>query len=495
MAMNNLILNPVYTGEGRIFVNQSGFGGGTKFLYHNNMKIDGIDRSLGDIEPIYLPNPYKYDDFIEIGGIKGTPSRLTSTLSGKLPISSYSPLEVLADRRCSFNLQVHYGRCSKPDDFVNFESALILKDVHLTSYNLSALVATSPGERAVVDENASITAASMYRIFNQEYIVISPVKAGGRAMQIAHADLQGCSGLCSDYSDGNLTWIALIDGTSNNAFSVTTDGGLTWSQFATGATAHTLTTMDSVLVVAGSYVIWSTTDNSSVTKIYAADLATVVSGITPTAMELELFTDFIPRDITVTDNYVYIVGTDADGAFDGKVIKIDKATLETSVAFTSSDGITSIHALTDNKIMIGLSSGEVHLCEVSGFFSLINTFGSSEITHVHMHDESHYVITTPNSVHVTANAGLTWVRTYTINTSGSDAVRPKIAWYDNLVGYMQFGGNVFRTIDSGTTWKRVYLGGTSDESLSIVVSPYNPNLVMGVYNVNGTTSSSFKGFA
>lgn len=490
---SNVLLNPVFTGEGRVFINPAGFGGGTKFQYHNNMKIDGIDRSLGDIEPVYVPNPYKYDDFIEVAGIKGADSRLTSTLSGKLPINTYSPLEILADRRCAFNLQVHYGRCTKPDDFVNFDSAIILKDVLLTSYNLSTLVAVVPGERALIDESAAITAKKMYRVFNQDFLVLSP-NTDGRVLRITHGDLQGCSELCSAYSDGNLVWIALVDGVSANSFAVTRDGGLTWTQFASGATAHTLTAMEAVLAVAGNYVIWSVTDNSSATKIYAADLITVVSGITPTAIELDLFSDFIPRDITVTDDYVYIVGTDADGAFDGKLIKIDKDTLEISVLFESGDGITSIHALTNDKIMIGLSSGEVYVSEVAGFFNLINSFGSSGIPHVHMHDDTHYVVTTPTSVHVTSDGGQNWTRTYTLNFANNDSTRPIIAWYDNIVGYLQFGGSVYRTIDSGTTWKRVYLGGTSDESLSVAVSPYNPNLIMGAYNVDSNSSASFKGF-
>jgi hypothetical protein len=61
------VFNPVFTGEGRVFINEEGYGGGTKFKYHNNMKIDGLDRSLGDYEPVYLPDPNNYDEFVEVG--------------------------------------------------------------------------------------------------------------------------------------------------------------------------------------------------------------------------------------------------------------------------------------------------------------------------------------------------------------------------------------------------------------------------------------------
>jgi hypothetical protein len=78
---------------------KQGYGGGTKFKYHNNMKIDGLDKFIwGTIEPVYLPDPNNYDEFVEVGSIKGAASRVTSTLSGKLPINTYSGLELLADR-------------------------------------------------------------------------------------------------------------------------------------------------------------------------------------------------------------------------------------------------------------------------------------------------------------------------------------------------------------------------------------------------------------
>lgn len=491
---NNTLLNPVFTGEGRVFINPAGFGGGTKFTYHSNMKIDGLDRSLGDYEPVYLPDPKQYDAFIEVGAIKGADSRVTSTLSGKLPIDTYSALELLANRGCAFNLQVHYGRCSKPDDFATFESAIIIKDARLTSYNLSTLVASNPGERALIDESAGLNAKSAYRVFNQRFLVVDP-SSTGRVLRVAYGDVSGCSESCSAYRDGNQVWIALVDATTND-FSVTLDSGLTWTQFPTGAVVnHTATYGDAVLVAAGSYIFWTVNDSSHTCYFYAADLATVVGLTTPTAYQLTLTTTFIPRDVAVTDSYVYIVGSDATGAAGGEVWRIDKDTLEIELVFSLSDGIWSVHGLDDDNVIIGTSLGEIYQSEVSGFFSLLGAVGgaSDPVKHVHMHDETHWVATVETDVWATMDGGTNWDRTFTIVVTGT-MENAYITWYDNLVGYMIYGNYLYRTIDSGTTWKRIYTGLTADESLNIVINPNDPNMFMAAYAMSATDSQVIKAF-
>jgi len=125
-------LNPALTGQGRVFINVDGEGCGKTYTYYNCMKVDGLDKSLGDITSIYCPDPNQYDTFIEVESIKGTDSRFTSTLSGKWPIDSQSPLEELLNQGCPFSLQVHYGRCTRPDSFTEFESALIITDSFIT---------------------------------------------------------------------------------------------------------------------------------------------------------------------------------------------------------------------------------------------------------------------------------------------------------------------------------------------------------------------------
>lgn len=88
-------LLPTLTGQGRIFINVDGPGCSNPYKYYGCMKLDSVDKSFGDITPIYCPSNTTYDEFVEIGSVKGADSRATSTLTGILPINEESALEVL----------------------------------------------------------------------------------------------------------------------------------------------------------------------------------------------------------------------------------------------------------------------------------------------------------------------------------------------------------------------------------------------------------------
>ena len=388
-------------------------------------------------------------------------------------------------------MQVHYGRCSKPDDFMTYESAIILKDVSLTSYNLSTLIAGNPGERAMIDETASITLKEFYRIFNQNFLSVVP-NTTGRVLKVTHADIEGCSGDCSEYSDGNLIWIALIDATTND-FAVTTDGGLTWSQFASGGANHTASHYDSVLIPAGSYLFWTVSDNSGTTRFYSTSLESVKGGSGGIATELTLTTTFRPKDYTVTDNYVYIVGTDESDVAGGEVWQIDKNTLAIKLIHSSSVGITAIHALDDNNIIIGNADGELYKSQVVGFFTFFDNLGSggSAVTHIHMHDEKTLIGTSADRIYSLRIGQSSWTR---YDLPAIDGDLSYISWYDNLVGYLIAGRYIYKTIDGGTTWKRIYTGFTATQSNSIAINPYNPNTFMAAYATSGTATETVKGF-
>lgn len=491
--MASTMINPVKTGEGRIFINPYNFGGASKFNFHNFMKIEGLDKTLGDIEPIYYPDPNKYDEFIENGFIKGSESRWSSSLSGKLPIDTYSTLELLASNVCEFTLQVHYGRCTKPDNFQDFESAIVLKGVRLTSYGLSPLTALNPGERALIDENASITASTMYRLFNQKFVTLTP-QTSGRVLRIAHADLRGCENLCSGFKDGNKIWIALIDETAS-AFAVTTDGGLTWTQFNSGSIVHSYTGWESILHASAGKVYWTSTATGPLTTIYSTDLDGIIQAVTPTPYEILEAGDFVPTDVASTENYVYISGHESS-EFNGTLYRIDKATQEIDAMYTNNDGITAISFIDDDNSIIGLRNGEILVSVAQGYYSLVGTINGSgsKVTAIKMFDSLRWAAANDSNIYVTNDAGVTWTRTLQVSNIPSAGLITNFTWYDNLVGYAQSGSALLRTIDSGTTWKVVNTGIVADESQNIVVSPYNPNLFMAVRNLNATSSYVVKGF-
>lgn len=492
--MASIMINPVKTGEGRIFINPYNYGGASKFNFHNFMKIEGLDRTLGDIEPIYLPDPNRYDEFITNGYIKGSDSRWSSSLSSKLPIDTQSVLETMANTGCEFTLQVHYGRCTKPDSFQDFESAIILKGVKLTSYGLSALTALNPGERALVDETASITASEMYRVFSQKFITMTP-QTSGRVLRIAPIDSKDCDNVCGRFKDGSKIWIALVDATENS-FAITKDGGSNWEQVATGGIVHADPTWDSLLLVSSGRVYWSSSAVGPSTKIYSADLNEILADdYAPTITEVLTTGLFDPKGIAATDSYIYVVGQDETG-FNGEVYRINKTSQTTELIYTNSMGITAVSNLNDDVSLIGTREGELYLSDISGLYYFIGAIGGddSEIYSLHMFDERRWVASNQNGIYVTDDRGNSWSRTLSMSSINSTSDIFKMSWYDNLVGYVQIGNLIFRSIDAGSSWKKIYTGVSVDEAQSIVVNPNNPNLFFSVANIDSNTSYVVKGY-
>lgn len=480
--MVNSLLNPTFTGEGRVFINIDGYGCGSAFDFHNCMRIDGLDKSFGDVEPIYCPDPENYDSFVEIGVLKGGDSRWTSNLAGKLPVDTYSPLEVLANRGCTFALQVHYGRCTKPNDFQEFESSIILKDVRLTSYNLSNLVASNPGERAIVEETAAISASTMYRVFSPKITNVSgSALSGGLMTAIAYADVKACGGACNVKSDGNNVWVGMFDGTASQHI-YTINGGATWAKVNTGGAVHSGSQNMTPIIVSGDKVYWAI-QASGDASIYVSDLNKILSGTSQTPLELFQSDAAAFFDVDSTSNTVWFAG----GVTAGLVVAVDKVSgLAIDYAPALNQNYLSISALDDDNVLVGAEAGLYIYSTSFGTFTLgqVNDI-TDDIIEVEMIDQNNWLAATATELYCTGDAGANWTKVLDINN------HCKLTFYDELVGYMVTDGGIYRTIDGGNSWKKLY-SLVSTMATSAVVNPYSPNMMFMTTHITGTTTQVIK---
>jgi hypothetical protein len=166
MAISVLSVQPRYmlTSNGRIFIAEEGVGSGCEYSYHNCMRLDGLEKNYGEVEPLYCPDPERSGEFTEVAFIRGAEGRWGTNMVGRLPADYRSVLLRLAERRCSFDMQVHFGRCYHPADFDNYEGALALEDVVISNYSTDPLGALGPDERGLVNETVAITASQVYPI-------------------------------------------------------------------------------------------------------------------------------------------------------------------------------------------------------------------------------------------------------------------------------------------------------------------------------------------
>lgn len=466
-----IMYNPLQTGEGRVFVNVDGYGVNTEFEFHNCMKIDGLDKSFGDVEPVYCPDPNQYDEFIEIASIRGGDSRWSSNLSGKLPANVYSPLETLAARKCTFNLQIHYGRCTKPSDFNAFDSAIVLRDVRLTSYNLSTLTASNPGERAMIDESGAISASEMYRVLPLTVSDVSGSLFSGGLVggNIAYADARACASACGFRSDGNNVWIGMLDDAASK-FMYTINGGVSWVQVVTGGEVHAGTAGDMPIVVIGDKVYWSIQDVAD-GMLYASSLSSILAGEAQTPdILVDTLVGSIFKDAATSEGYAWFV---SNGTTDAIYAVNNTTDIITTFTPSVSAGFTSVSAYDDDHVLAGTDTdGKLAVSSTFGVFEVITIPGATgeAVESVHMFDENNWIVATDTNIYGTNDAGDSWT---TIQAAGDYT---RFAFYDEMMGYMATTAGLYRTLDSGNTWKRVY-SFTASNVVNIAINPINPNMV------------------
>ncbi len=473
------------TGLGRVFVNSSGRQGGNRYKYHSCMKVDGVDKSLGDVTPIYCPKPDQYDEFIEVGTIKGADSRATSTLTGYLPIDGKGVLEDIYNHKCGFDLQVHYGQCNRPDEFNQFLSAMILKDVKLTSYALTTLTARTPDERAAVDETAAISIGDFYRIYEISEGQVKPSQFTGQVFPfgIVNASIKSCGDNCTERDDGCQVWIAgFVAANKSLHFLVTEDNGATWRLInARAAPVHNHVEFVANMILHSGYIYTQVMQGTS-SFFLRTSVTSILSGIPDTITIAGPLNSFFYYGAGVSDNYVWFAGANS-GASAITAINVDTLAFE-FYTFNDLEQMRGVYALSDDVVVAVGENGATYHSNIHGVFTKTTTrvpigSGQGALT-VRMFGSTKWLVGSTVGIYYTNDSGVTWTKVLTTSGQG------KFAFYDDIVGYYFSGEGTFRTLDSGNTWKQVG-SHTATYVQNGAVCPSNPNLYWANVGVIGNS--------
>lgn len=469
-------LLPTLTGQGRIFINVDGPGCSNPYKYYGCMKLDSVDKSFGDITPIYCPSNTTYDEFVEIGSVKGADSRATSTLTGILPINEESALEVLGRAGCGFNLQVHYGRCTRPDKFAEFDSAVIFEDVRLTSYGLSTLTARTPDERASVEETAAISIGNFYRVFNvkESNVGLSGAITNASAIfGVAHLDSKNCGGACSNKSDGCSVWLAGRRFTANGDIQIayTDNAGVTW------------TTVDANLGInhtgaANEITMLTTTESTYIALVAAGDLyvmkvdnAGIFNNTASGTLLIGPLTDYVIYDMAESDNYIWLVGGETGDSLIYAINKTTDEVITIDEGGLSTNELYGIGVYNDDNIVVTGDNGVVLRSTTFGSFSLVSSGSNTRGHDAYLISENDILVAHEDGIFCTGNNGETW------NTVVQTTGVTKLDFYDSIVGYARDNINTYRTIDSGNTWS-IVASNAGNNANDVVACPFNPNSYM-----------------
>lgn len=153
---------PATTGKARAFVIPCGARYGRDIHYTSFMSVDTSTESLGDITPIRINDPNRYGSYLDVGQIRGSRERPTTSLIQKMPMEIISIIDRLSHQRIDFDVHIQYGDCYDPRDIRQFSKGIVYEFATGTSKDRDALIALDDTEDAEIRETLAISAEKTY---------------------------------------------------------------------------------------------------------------------------------------------------------------------------------------------------------------------------------------------------------------------------------------------------------------------------------------------
>lgn len=457
MANNNF--KPALTSDSRVFIAPTGAASVKTYEYHSCMRLDGLSKSYGEATPVYCPDPKHAGKFEEIATIEGADTRWTSSLIGRLPIDYQSILSKLASARCSFDVQVHFGKCVDPSNFNTFSMAWVFENVQISSYDLGALGALSPDERATIDETVAFSAQSAYQLFqNYPYQYGQEVTSTGSIAALTYSPNQECEGdcleTCANFYGIKLPATPLVS--QDVYITHTHDGGLTWEETllpcsATYATAP-YTSYNIVSDGFNLYVVLNEVGGGG--HLYVVPTEQVDANAITTTYYSAL-ADTTIYAIKLIEDTLWLAG------FGGKIWSFNRNTLILTTVLNATLTTSTFYAMDavdNNTILAGGALGDLVLRRNGGSFQAVDLQVATvpvtnSITAIVMKSETEWIIgTDAGKLYSTIDGGVT----FTLLSSFVSCIS-KINFSTKSAGYLVLKdpAQIWRTYDGGATWNRV----------------------------------------
>lgn len=476
------------TGQGRVFLQRYGSGPGNPVAYQGCARMSGFTEPLGDITPVYCPDPRAYDEFEVVDEVRGEAGLPTTSMIAKLGREN-----ALLKIRCPFDLQAHYGKCRNPTDFdEGWEKVFIFEGARLTSRSADELTAFAPDGRAEILITGEVTAR---RIVEVDQMVVAE-KAKGEvsreAVDVALCDTPEC-GECGPVSDGcQVAYVVTISsGLASpglpSELIYTVDGGTNWNETDIDTLASD-ENPSAVTCVGGLVIVVS---NDSVSLHYA-DEDDLDAWMEVTA---GFVTSGAPNDIwSASPRHTWIVGDS------GYVYFTDDPTAGVEVqdaGDATRDDLLRVHGLSELFVVAVGNNNTVIFTENGGltWVPIAGPEGGVNLTALWVRTEFNWMVGADDgNLYYTVDKGASWVQKPFAN-DGTGVVRDISFQHNNsAVGFMSHSythialgdiGRVFRTLNGGYSWHLLpeVAGATfppNDRINRLAACGYNPNFFIGV---------------
>jgi len=449
---------PLKTGQSRVFLLEGRAGPTTEPSYESQLRMTGASQGFGDEEKIEAPDPLNYGKFIEVATIKGAAERVSTSLEGRYARDLLSKLLRLAQQGCAYDLQLHLGACTDPQNFNEFSKALILEKASNTSWNTDDLGALSSDENAGVNENADVSAKNIYEVLPLTLQKQASATITNEIVDVTYCDSIGC-GDCENESDGCSKAYAITKcagGSPGTPADVvyTEDGfeNVYAHDIDTLGVAEDPTGLDCV----GDYLVVVSNDSAS---LHYEELSDFKGGLDPVFVEST--TGFVaggePNDIFSTGRKAFIVGDS------GYVYKTTDPTAGVSVIDAGEatvDDLYRVHAISEEFAVAVGENGAVIYTENGSAWGAVTTRPVGvgvDLNTVFVKDESEWWVgSSGGQLFYTLDKGETWSEK-TFSGSGSGEVHD-IVFATDSIAYLSHAtdtpsGRILRSYNGGYSWK------------------------------------------
>ena len=487
---------PALNSQSRVFIIEGGACQDHEPEYLSCAAAGAFDQSLGDIERVECPDPNRYGEYIEVASIRGADDRATSDIVSRYPIDRESQLGRIAKKRCTLDVQVHFGVCQDPKEFNDAEKVLVWENVDITSFGLNEVGSMSSDANGTIEETAAISMREWYEIIPISFTEKGQTAVTNPVIDVVICDSPSC-GDCTSDSDGCKTIFAVDDGATGSPGTApdvlySTTKGQTWtaddvSSLASGEAADGLACLDEYLVVV------SNADGGIHYKTKSDVTTGVAGGWTRTAVGIVATGE--PNDIWSVGNKAFAVG---DLGYIYSTTDPTSGVTLLDAGEATSENLHAVHAINDNfAVAVGENGAVVFTTNGTTFGAASGAVGdeTSDLESVWVKNEKEWwvggsVDGDGNYLFSTIDGGVTFTAVGLPGTGWTEV--HDIAFASKAVGRIAADksgtpkGWIVETWDAGNSWTVLPRGTgaptfpANDSMLALAVCPHDVNFVVGV---------------
>jgi photosystem II stability/assembly factor-like uncharacterized protein len=475
--------NPARGGLSRVFLIEGGARPDHIPSYEGCMRAGSPEQSFGDIERQECPSPTAYDEWDVVSEVQGATEPPSISLSGHYAVDLTSKMLRLARAKCPFDLHVHFGLCSDPDDFTEFTKAMVFEIARFTNWSADELGALQSADNAGIMENADISGRLMYEVVPLNTTEEALTVVTNPLIDVIIPSQKEC-GLCDNEDDGCKTIMAVSlasPGSPGTAPDVvwTSDGGVNF--YADDiSTLDAAEDADAIAQIGRYVVVASNADGGLHYKLRTTLLAG--TALNWTRVTTGIVAGGEPNDIWSLGTRAFVVG---DGGYVYLCTNIPAGVTVLDAGDATTQNLNAVHAISRNfAVAVGESGAIIKTTNGSAFGTITDPSGGASLTCVWCFDENVWIVGTgAGAMWYTVDSGVnfTQLTNLPITFSGIN----DIAFHNRSIGYVVgnqtagAAGVVLRTYDGGQQWRTVPEGFStfpaSDDIDAVAACKYDEN--------------------